>query len=263
MQKQYLNFINKVQSRSPQILLRRLIEKIIHKKLSNIRIVKAACSGNKGLEIGGPSRGFTVRGYCPVYSYAVQVDSVNFSNNTIWEGAIEEGFHFQCAPGKIGYQWIAEASNLEKIQTGSYDFLLSSNCLEHIANPLKAVEEWHRTVKSGGVLLFILPRKESNFDHRRSVTLFSHLLDDYRNDVQENDLTHLPEILQLHDLKRDPPAGNFDRFKKRSENNFYNRCLHHHVFDLNLLQKIITFFKMELLFKESSLLDHFIMARKM
>jgi hypothetical protein len=56
------------------------------------------------------------------------------------------------------------------------------------------------------------------------------MLEDYECDTQEDDLTHLPEILQLHDLSMDPPAGTAEEFRQRSLNNFENRCLHHHVF---------------------------------
>ena len=38
------------------------------------------------------------------------------------------------------------------------------------------------------------------------------MLDDFSHDTQEDDLTHLPEILQLHDLSMDPPAGMRNNF---------------------------------------------------
>jgi hypothetical protein len=56
------------------------------------------------------------------------------------------------------------------------------------------------------------------------------LKDDFDRGVDEHDLTHLPEILELHDLSRDPLAGDFENFKARSFKNFENRCLHHHTF---------------------------------
>ena len=47
----------------------------------------------------------------------------------------------------------------------------------------------------------------------------------------EDDLTHLPEILEHHDLTKDLAAGSVQEFHKRSMDNLSNRCLHHHVFD--------------------------------
>ena len=40
--------------------------------------------GLKGIEIGGPSNIFSIRGAMPVYLFAEKVDGVNFSNKTIW-----------------------------------------------------------------------------------------------------------------------------------------------------------------------------------
>jgi hypothetical protein len=54
---------------------------------------------------------------------------------------------------------------------------------------------------------------------------------DFEQNVGEDDLTHLQEILEKHDLKRDPLAGSWENFKQRSLDNFSNRCLHHHVFN--------------------------------
>jgi hypothetical protein len=77
------------------------------------------------------------------------------------------------------------------------------------------LNEWARIVKPGGAVVLVLPKKESNFDHRRP----EHdrgSADHYVNDVGEDDLTHLDEILALHDLKRDKPAGTPAQFRERS-----------------------------------------------
>jgi len=176
-----------------------------------------------------------------VYPIISKLDGVNFSNETLWEGAINSGLNFNYFRNKKGYQYIAEATDLGLIKSNSYDFLLSSNCLEHVANPIKALEEWKRIVVPNGYILLVLPNKINNFDHRRPITSFKHLLDDFNSDVSEEDLTHLGEILELHDLSRDPPAGEYQNFKDRSLNNFKNRGLHHHIFDTDVIKEIFEF----------------------
>ena len=84
--------------------------------------------------------------------------------------------------------------------------------LEHVANPIKALSEWKR-ITSGKIIL-IVPRKDFNFDHKRPITSFNHLLEDFDNDVNESDLTHLDEILSLHDLELDAPSGHLNSFIK-------------------------------------------------
>lgn len=206
------------------------------KKLSNTRIYKNIIKKGKGIEIGGPSMVF--KSNLPLYSIISDLDGVNFSNETLWEGSISEGTDFNYYWNKRGRQFIAEGTDLKNINCDTYDFLLSANCLEHIANPLKAINEWIRVIKPNGYLLLVLPRKENGFDHKRTITTFEHILHDYKNNTTEYDLTHLNEILELHDLSRDRNAGNYESFKSRSLENFKYRGLHHHVFDMPLIEAI-------------------------
>jgi SAM-dependent methyltransferase len=202
-----------------------------------------------GIEIGGPSNIF--RRVIPIYPAVSSLDGVNFSRRTTWEGDIS-GDNYVFFAEKPGKQHIMEASDLSVLENESYDFLLSSNCLEHVANPLKALEEWVRVVKKGGHIFLILPKKEDNFDHRRAITPFEHLLEDHKNDVSEHDLTHLEEIIALHDLSMDPAAGDLANFKRRSEQNFANRCLHHHVFDDEIIRKMFEFAGVTLIRKNAA-----------
>ena len=215
-----------------------------------------------GLEIGGPSPIFKKDGYFPLYENVRQLDGCNFSHNTIWEGAIKEGLTFQYS-NRIGMQFICEASELSKIiPLLSYDFIISSNCLEHLSNPLKAISEYLRVIKNKGLLLLILPKKESNFDHNRKTTSFDHLKDDFENNIGEDDLSHLEEILSLHDLVLDPWARTFENFKNRSLQNYQNRALHQHVFDLPLLAKIYDVFNLRILLKEDIGNEYLIIGEK-
>jgi SAM-dependent methyltransferase len=221
-------------------LLRALGRRLATPRLRCYRACKPFFQGKTGLEVGGPSEVFSRSGPFPVYPIASRIDDCNFSRLTVWEGAIQEGATFRYdenhAPGR---QYIAEAVNLAFIPSESYDFVLSSHTLEHTANPLLALSEWLRVIRELGMLLLVVPHKDGTFDHRRPVTTLEHLLRDFERGTTEEDLTHLPEILKLHDLARDPEAGDFQTFKRRSERNHENRCLHHHVFDTSLAIEII------------------------
>lgn len=255
-----------------------ILQAFIKEKPLNVIIWKAYCKifngeiphseswitlvkNKSGLEIGGPSGIFSKNNYLPIYPFVKSLDGVNFSNKTIWEGEIEQGNNY-LYDGKKGFQFIAEGTNLRQIKDNAYDFVLSCNNLEHIANPIKSLLEWKRVIKRGGTIILILPRKESNFDHKRPVTFFEHLKNDFENDTGEGDLTHLEEILELHDLKRDSHAGSFADFQKRSLDNFKNRSLHHHVFDIALLEKMFNYIGMKVLISHSSPTDHFMTASK-
>lgn len=185
----------------------------------------------KGIEIGGPSTLFE-----GIYQSCKSCDCVNFAVDTVWGRNI--GNLYQYNETILGQQIIADATDLSVIDSEKYDFLLSSNNLEHIANPIKAIMEMWRILKKGGVALFVVPNKVFTFDHRREYTPFEHFLEDYKREIAETDLTHLEEILDKHDLSMDIEMS-FEEFKERSNHNFENRCLHHHVFSSETLNKVI------------------------
>ncbi len=139
---------------------------------------------------------------------------------------------------------------------------MSSNVIEHIANPLFTLYEWIRVLKQNGILVIIFPHKEGTFDHRRNVTSLSHLIDDYEQKTDEADLTHLPEILEWHDLKKDPGIADAIAFKNRSEKNFENRCLHHHVFNTSLAVEIVHYLNLQIVEVDYLLPSDIIMVAK-
>ena len=195
-----------------------------------------------GLEIGGPSPIFSKYGSIPLYGDVLSLDNVVFAEDTVWEGRRLAGRTFTFARGKPpGNNFVLDASSLKTLQNETYDFVLASHCLEHIANPIRALYEWHRVLRPDGILLLILPDMSRTFDHKRPPTPLSHLVEDYERGVGEDDLTHLPEILELHDLARDPQAGTPEQFKARALRNFENRCLHHHVFSQESGYKLVEF----------------------
>lgn len=244
------NLHNKKHS-SNQFSITCLIQKIfktrIRRRISDLSYVQDLFNNKSGLEVGGPSRIFRNKGLVPLYNKVKALDGCNFSNSTLWESKIKHQTRYNYCKLKNGVQYISEATNLNCFADATYDFIISSNCLEHIANPLKALEELIRVIKDGGLLLLVLPKKDFCFDRKRPVSTFAHLLADYENGTTESDLTHLDEILALHDLEMDKPAGNLEEFKTRSLKNFENRALHHHIFDIELLREIYHYFNLEIL----------------
>jgi SAM-dependent methyltransferase len=46
---------------------------------------------------------------------------------------------------------------------GSFDYVFSSHCLEHLANPVAALEHWRSRLKPGGVLFLYLPHPDMQY----------------------------------------------------------------------------------------------------
>ena len=137
--------------------------KLLNKKIPGSKNWQQLFTNKNGLEIGGPSALFRDSGFLPIYSFIQSLDGVNFSTSTVWEGKLEEG-NFYRYQDKTGHQYIAEGTKLQAIKNDQYDFVLSCNNLEHIANPIAAVMEWKRVIKPGGAILLVLPNKQANFD---------------------------------------------------------------------------------------------------
>lgn len=237
-----------------------LKNKITRNRFKNYKAYQNLFLNKSGIELGGPSPYFNNE--IPIYEVIKSCDGVNFNSNTVWEGEITEGENYKYQKYNLGYQFICDAIHLKNIENNTYDFVLSCNNLEHIANPLKAVKEWLRVLNNDGLILLVLPNKANNFDHNRPYTSFDHLLSDFKNDIKEDDLTHLKEILELHDLSLDKPAGDHDNFKKRSLKNYENRCLHHHVYNIELLTQIYNYFNIQILITQNTDRDFIILGKK-
>ena len=110
--------------------------------------------------------------------------------------------------------------------------------------------------------MLVLPHRDFTFDRNRPVTNFAHLLQDYYTKTGEDDLTHLEEILELHDLCIDILAGTKEQFKKRSLDNYANRCLHHHVYDFKLLEDMFDFLNINVIKQEFMRPNHQIIIGK-
>jgi SAM-dependent methyltransferase len=216
-----------------------------------------------GIEVAGPSSIFKQDAYYPVYGLAHSLDNVNYSSATRWHGNLGETSQFVFNKNKKpGRQIINEASNLIDVNSKSYDFLISNHMLEHTANPIKVLYEWKRVVRDGGLLLVVLPHKARTFDHRRPLTTLNHLIKDYEMNTGEDDQTHIPEIMQLHDCSLDYSNPTAEALRSWMSNNYETRGAHHHVFNAKIAAELFNYAGFEILDIEISLpSDIFIIAR--
>lgn len=218
------------------ISMENIIESIYRKKF-----LTELFSDKYGVEIGGPSAVFRNN----IYQACSRCDGINYSVDTVWWKSKSNQYYYKNQ--MLGGVIISDAVNLSVIGDEKYDFCISSNNLEHIANPIKALEEQKRIVKKDGLILTIVPMKDKCFDHNRDFTDFGHLLDDYARGVSEDDLTHLDEIMDKHDFDMDSACGGKEKFAQRALRNYENRCLHQHVFHIDTLVSMYNYLGLSVL----------------
>lgn len=207
-----------------------IVHKISGAHVHNSKPFIDAVRQKHGLEIGGPSEEvFGDTGTLPLYRHIGGLDNAVYSASTPFSND-PRGFDFQFHPRKpAGRNLILESSALTDVKDGTYDFVLSSHCLEHCANPIKALREWKRIVHSGGAIILVIPHGPHTFDHRRPLTSLEHILEDWRRDVGEEDKTHVEEMFRLHDFSLSPMTP--ESLRAALDDSFRSRCVHHHVFD--------------------------------
>lgn len=52
-----------------------------------------------------------------------------------------------------------------------------------------------------GALIILVPCKKHTFDHKRSYTSFEHILEDYKNNVSEDELSLIPAALSKNGIR--------------------------------------------------------------
>lgn len=123
------------------------------------------CIG-QGLEIGGSAHN-------PFGLNTLNVDFTD-SMDTRWKKD-ENRF---CGKA-LKVDLVANGDNIP-LPDESQDFIVSSHVIEHFTDPIKALTEWDRLVKPGGIIFMIVPHKERTFEKELDCTSLEHLIEDFR-----------------------------------------------------------------------------------
>ena len=168
-------------------------------------------SGKKGIRIGGELSSDEFR---ECTSYSTKIIDVNI------------------VPERLGQptnaDYLTDATNLYFAKDGEFDFVCSSHVLEHIASPIKALYEWKRVIREGGLIYCGVPDKRFTFDHRRQRTTLSHLIEDYQKDVDQSDMTHIRDLVDNWDERLDSCWDNKQQLLEHIRANPLSG-IHHHV----------------------------------
>lgn len=218
--------------------------------MSSFEKVNKILHGKKGIEFGGPTELFSNPIHkMNLYDY-VELDGGNIISNNYFQSDLSSTFNYG---GKMGNQYDVDCTNEEQLSTlGKYDFIVTSHAIEHIANPIKTLFLWKSyLLDTGGYILSIIPDYEYCFDRNRPLTTLEHLIEDYNNDIGEDDKTHIEEQKELHDWS----YGGHPKFYELCENNHLTRVVHHHTFDIDSVEELFDYcgFKKVISYKHDDL----------
>jgi SAM-dependent methyltransferase len=89
-----------------------------------------------------------------------------------------------------------DVDRLSAIPDSSEDFVICSHVLEHLAEPIGFLDEIHRVLRPGGVVLILLPDRRRTWDRDREPTSLDHLVTEFRSNVTEVDDDHILDFLR-------------------------------------------------------------------
>jgi 2-polyprenyl-3-methyl-5-hydroxy-6-metoxy-1,4-benzoquinol methylase len=85
--------------------------------------------------------------------------------------------------------------SLKIFKNNTFDFVIFSHVIEHLANPINAIESLFRITKIDGMVVIAAPDKRYTFDKDRELTPFSHLKEEYNQQVKEVSDEHYLDFL--------------------------------------------------------------------
>lgn len=77
--------------------------------------------------------------------------------------------------GEVASIDIVAPGDVLPVPDASVDFVISSHVLEHFVDPIAALLEWYRVVRSDGYVYLIVPHMERTFDRDKPRTTFTSL----------------------------------------------------------------------------------------
>jgi hypothetical protein len=197
----------------------------------------------KIIEIGGPSlKNYWIPKF---YELSEYTDIINFSDDNNISLNLGCGFNNNL-PKKCNF---IRTNNIEEYiseNVNKYDILLTSHVLEHQANPIKQLLLWKKMLVKDGIMIHILPEKTISIDHNRPITSIDKLINNYNNNILENDVSEINDIIKYknNDPTKIPGITDVEsliNFLHNPDLILKYRPIHHHVYDFNLLSFLAEF----------------------
>jgi ubiquinone/menaquinone biosynthesis C-methylase UbiE len=151
---------------------------------------------------------------------------------------------------------VDDGESLEKFSDASQDFVIANHFLEHCQNPIGAISNMLRVLKSGGVLFLSLPDKRYCFDVDRPITSLDHIVKDYELGADWSRESHYTEWVTYLGKAQGP-----EEIQLQINNLMnINYSIHYHVWTQTEMMEILVFmqsilnndFEVEFIYKNAA-----------
>ena len=88
---------------------------------------------------------------------------------------------------------------LEDIEDNKFDFVYSSQVLEHTPNPIAAIIEQLRIVNKNGIVYAVLPNKRYTYDRLRKITPAKDLIKKFENQIFDHTVEEALDVVENSD----------------------------------------------------------------
>ena len=78
----------------------------------------------------------------PLYELLGSCDNVDWARRTIWADRKKEATEFAPEGKVLGREYFSDAGSGTSVPEKTYDVIMSSHVLEHLANPVRAIKDW-------------------------------------------------------------------------------------------------------------------------
>ena len=98
--------------------------------------------------------------------YLKNGNAMQFISQTAWQfckgRGLDVGAGKWCLPDARPVELTYGADAL-RLTRGKWDYVFSSHCLEHLIDPVQAIEHWKTRIRPGGVLFLYLPHPDMRY----------------------------------------------------------------------------------------------------
>jgi SAM-dependent methyltransferase len=137
-------------------------------------LVHRRLDGLKGVEIGGAAHN------------DFHVDAINVDRTAALDTVYKRHERHECGRA-MAVDVVAPGDDLP-FADDSFDFVLASHVIEHIADPIRALGEWRRVARRYVVL--VVPHRDRTFDRDRPLTPLSELVERHARGFESGEDRH-------------------------------------------------------------------------